>query len=131
MTARRAPGTLGLERMTSVRLGSLPMHFRVLPVRSSAAAAVLVAACGSAGAQEADALRTRALAATCAQCHGTDGRPADGTLLHTLAGMPREQILARLAEFRAGTRPATVMHQIAKGYSEAQLEQLATYFSTR
>jgi cytochrome c553 len=34
-----------------------------------------------------------------------------------------------MAEFRAGTRPATVMHQIAKGYGEAETAALADYFS--
>ncbi|OYU99036.1 MAG: cytochrome C, partial [Burkholderiales bacterium PBB5] len=31
--------------------------------------------------------------------------------------------------FKAGQREATVMHQIAKGFSDAQIAQLAAYFS--
>jgi cytochrome c553 len=33
--------------------------------------------------------------------------------------------------FRDGTRPATVMHQIAKGYNDAQIDALATWFSNQ
>jgi cytochrome c553 len=31
--------------------------------------------------------------------------------------------------FRDGKRPATIMHQISKGYSDQQIEQLADYFA--
>ena len=48
-----------------------------------------------------------------------------------LAGMPREALLAQLQAFKAGTRPSTIMGQIAKGYSEAQLEQLAAWFAAQ
>jgi cytochrome c553 len=74
-------------------------------------------------------LRQRALAAVCANCHGTDGRGAPGALIPTLAGMPRDYMLEQFEEFRDGSRPATVMPQIVKGLTPAQLEQLATYFS--
>lgn len=47
----------------------------------------------------------------------------------SLAGQPREQLLERMRGFRDGTRPSTVMHQVAKGFSEAQLERLAAYFA--
>ncbi len=30
---------------------------------------------------------------------------------------------------RGSTRPATVMHQIAKGYTPEQIDQLAAYFA--
>jgi cytochrome c553 len=38
-------------------------------------------------------------------------------------------MLEQLRAFRSGARPATIMHQLTKGYSDAQLEQIATYFS--
>jgi cytochrome c553 len=31
--------------------------------------------------------------------------------------------------FKAGTRPATVMHQIAKGYSDEQIKAIAAWFA--
>ena len=69
----------------------------------------------------------RALAATCASCHGSDGR-ARGAAMPPLAGLKADVMLARLGEYRAGTRPGTVMPQIARGYSEAQLRLVARYF---
>jgi len=82
-----------------------------------------------AAAKDPQKLRTRALAATCAQCHGTDGHAVEGEALVRLAGLPKDHILSQLLAFRTGQRPATIMHQITRGYSELQLEQLAAYFS--
>jgi sulfide dehydrogenase cytochrome subunit len=70
------------------------------------------------------------LAATCTGCHGTNGTTVGGAL-PSLAGQSKETLLASLRAFRAGERPATVMTQLAKGYSEAQLEQIAAFFATR
>jgi len=85
----------------------------------------------AAQAQSPDALYLRSVAATCANCHGTDGRSVPGSALPALAGMPREHLLAQLQAFRDGRRPATVMHQIAKGFTEPQLSQLAAYFAAQ
>lgn len=79
-------------------------------------------------AQETPAART--LAATCAACHGTDGRSATPEVA-SLAGLPREHIASQMRAFRDGSRPATVMHQIAKGYSDQQIDLMADYFSRR
>ncbi|MGV3571943.1 MAG: c-type cytochrome [Ramlibacter sp.] len=93
------------------------------------AAFALAAAATSAHAQDASALYVRSLAATCASCHGTDGRTVAGGPLAPLAGMPRDYLVTQLKAFKAGTRPATIMTQLAKGYSDPQIEQLATYFA--
>ncbi|MEY8689023.1 MAG: cytochrome c [Leptothrix sp. (in: b-proteobacteria)] len=88
---------------------------------------------GSPAAQAMDAqtLRTRALAATCAHCHGTDGQAVQGEALVRLADLPEDYILTQLTAFRTGQRPATIMHQISRGYSQEQLETLARYFGSR
>jgi cytochrome subunit of sulfide dehydrogenase len=78
-----------------------------------------------AGAQEANLGRN--LAATCTQCHGTDGRSVGSTV--ALAGMPKEQLVQAMKEFESGARPATVMHQLSKGYTEQQVELIGEYFS--
>jgi sulfide dehydrogenase cytochrome subunit len=70
------------------------------------------------------------LAATCAACHGTSGTAAGGAL-PALAGQPKDALVSIMKAFSAGTRPATIMHQIAKGYSEEQIELLAAYFSAQ
>jgi sulfide dehydrogenase cytochrome subunit len=95
------------------------------------AAAALCATVGPALAQDAAALRASALAATCANCHGTLGRAVDGAAVPGLAGMPAVYMVEQLKAFKAGTRPATVMHQLAKGYSDAQVDQLAAYFAAQ
>jgi len=79
----------------------------------------------------AELLQQRTLAAACAQCHGTAGRAGAGALLPALAGMPAPYVEAQLKAFKNGSRPATVMHQIAKGYSDAQIAQLAAYFAAQ
>lgn len=80
-------------------------------------------------AQDAQALRAHSLAATCAQCHGTDGRVINGAALPGLAGMPAVYFGEQMRAFKGGARAGTVMPQLAKGYSDAQIEQLARWFA--
>ena len=69
------------------------------------------------------------MAAGCATCHGTEGRVAQGSILGSLAGKPSQETRTALEQYRDGKRPATLMHQIAKGYSDAEIAALADYFS--
>ena len=71
----------------------------------------------------------RSLAASCGACHGTDGRAVQGEAMVTLAGYPKEALIAQMQAFRDGSRPSTVMRQIAKGYTDQQIDALATYFA--
>lgn len=71
-----------------------------------------------------DANLGRNLAATCVTCHG---KSATGT--GTLDGMPKDRIVQAMKDFKSGARPATLMHQLSKGYTEQQVELLAAYFS--
>jgi sulfide dehydrogenase cytochrome subunit len=96
--------------------------------------ALALAASCAAQAQNRDVLYVRSLAATCANCHGTQGQAQPAAPVPGLAGLPREHIAERMRGFKAGrgpdpSRPPTIMHQIAKGYSDAQIDQLAAYFS--
>ena len=92
-----------------------------------AAAACLLASTGAAHA--ADPYLARNLAATCANCHGTNGH-AKGRM-KALAGMPADKITAYLADYKSGAQSATVMHQIAKGYSDEQLRLIAGWFQAQ
>lgn len=85
----------------------------------------------AAAAQDVTALRSRALAATCANCHGTGGRAVENASVPGLAGLPAPYLAEQMRAFKAGTRPATVMHQLAKGYSDAQIDQLAAHFAAQ
>jgi len=71
----------------------------------------------------------RDIAANCAACHGTAGRSRGG--LPSLAGRDKATIVKQIQEFRDGTRPSTIMQQIAKGYTDAQLEAAAAYFAAQ
>ena len=70
------------------------------------------------------------LAASCANCHGPDGRSPGG--IPTLRGLPEAHLLQRLQAFKAGTaKDATVMTRLAKGYDDEQLKALAQWFSKK
>lgn len=101
-------------------------------MRSRNMLAVLAAACLPATvlAQQApNPLLARNLAATCANCHGTNGQ-AKGDM-KPLAGVSAEKIIAAVADYRSGAQPATIMHQIAKGYTEEQIRLIAGYFAAQ
>jgi cytochrome c553 len=86
-------------------------------------------ACAASGAQAQDAA-ARNLAAAFAICHGTGGQPATKDVI-PLAGLPREHIATQMRAFRDGKRPATVMHQIAKGYTDPQIDAIAGWFAAQ
>jgi cytochrome c553 len=90
--------------------------------------AALQCAALSANAQT-DALQARSMAASCANCHGTNGNAAPGMV--ALAGYDRAALVKTMADFKSGARPATIMHQLAKGYSEVQIDAIATYFAAQ
>lgn len=86
---------------------------------------------GGAQAQDAAALRLQSLAASCTACHGTDGRAQAEGAMPRIAGLEAGYFAEQMRAFREGRRPATVMHQIAKGYSDAQIDALAAYFAAQ
>jgi len=86
------------------------------------------AAC-MAHAQDAPTIAARSLAASCAQCHGTDGHAVAGATVPGLAGQPAAQLVEKLKAFQRGELPSTIMQQIAKGYSDAQIDALARWFA--
>ncbi len=88
---------------------------------------VLMALAAGSLAVHADALQLRSMAAACAGCHGTAGLAQPGMV--SLAGQSKDTLLKNLLDFKTGVRPATLMNQLAKGYSDEQLEQLAGYFA--
>ncbi len=93
------------------------------------AAAALVAASPWSLAQAPDPLQVRSWAASCANCHGTNGRAQPG--MESLAGVAQDDIVKKMLDFKAGRRPATIMHQLAKGYSDEQITAIAAYFAAQ
>jgi cytochrome c553 len=105
-------------------------------VRPLAASLVIAAtamfALPAAHAQDAKALYLRGVAATCANCHGTDGKSvATDAGLVRIAGLDKAYIAEQLNAFREGKRPATIMHQLTKGYSPAEIDAIAAYFAAQ
>jgi cytochrome subunit of sulfide dehydrogenase len=72
----------------------------------------------------------RSLAANCAGCHGTNGHSAGGAIAG-LAGMNKEYLVTQMKLFKDGKREATLMHQISKGYSDAEVAALADFFAAQ
>lgn len=92
------------------------------------AVAVTVAFAVLAGAARADDL-ARNMAASCATCHGTNGKSVGG--MAVLAGYRPDLLVRAFRDFKSGAKPATLMHQIARGYDEAQVRALAAYFAAQ
>ncbi len=87
----------------------------------------LLAVPSSEAADDGNATLARNLAATCVTCHG----PAAGTTngIPAIAGRSKDSLIVLLTAFKESKRPSTVMTQLVKGYSDAQLEAIAEYFS--
>ena len=90
-------------------------------------AAVLASAAALAQAQDANLGRN--LAANCANCHGTNGYARGDS--KPLAGVSAEKIVAAFADFKSGAMPATIMHQISKGYTDDQVKAIAAFFAAQ
>jgi len=81
------------------------------------------------GAFAADANYGRNMAAACGSCHGTNGKSVGG--MEELAGYPKDKLVKAVQDFRSGAKPATVMHQLAKGYTDAQIEAIAAFYAAQ
>jgi len=85
-----------------------------------------------ADAQGAATLELRSLAAGCSACHGTNGHSKAQASLPSLAHLPAAYFMARMRAFREDDKLATsVMAQIAKGYDDHQLRQLAEFYASQ
>jgi cytochrome c553 len=110
----------------------IPVEEAHVQAQAAILAAALAAAASTAQAQgAADPTLGRSLAATCANCHGTGGKAADGSRVASLAGRTKQDIVQAMNEFRDGKRQATIMHQLAKGYTPEQVDALATWFAAQ
>jgi len=48
-----------------------------------------------------------------------------------LAGLDRAHFIKQMLDFKSGARPATVMHQHAKGYTDEEIEKTADFFAAQ
>jgi cytochrome c553 len=95
--------------------------------RAAAFLAAVVLACP--GMDAARAAEAPPGVASCSGCHPANGNA--GTPVPRLAGQDAGAIVAAMQAFRSGTRPATVMDRIAKGFSDEEVKAIAAWFMTQ
>ncbi len=76
-----------------------------------------------------DAAAGKAKAAMCAGCHGANGKSSNG-MWPNLAGQKEAYLVKQLKAFRDGTRKDPTMSSMAKPLSDADIANLAAYFSS-
>ena len=93
---------------------------RMLP----SAGAALFVTCGAAFAATSGDHHAREWAAGCLGCH----QPVGGTIPR-LHGQSREELAAKFRAYRDGRQSGTVMPQLAKGYTDTQIDAIAEWFA--
>lgn len=68
------------------------------------------------------------MAATCAGCHGTEGRLGTGEFM-PLAGMKEAEFIRAMQDFRSGKRLSTLMGHVANGFTDREVRAMAQYFA--
>ena len=66
-------------------------------------------------------------AAACSGCHPSSARVVSP--VPRLAGRDRTEIVKAMQDFRSGTRAATVMDRIAKGFTDAEIQAIAAWYA--
>lgn len=110
---------------------SLLFHFTGVLVLSGALTAGLLELthAQSTPSTDASALRGKKLvAAYCAGCHGMDGNSADPQYAK-IAGQKVSYLRAQLQAFKSGARKSDIMSGPASAISDAQIIELARYYS--
>ena len=79
--------------------------------------------------QQEDPNVARSIAANCANCHGTNGVSQGG--VPSLAGQSKADLVRKMQDFKAGRTPSTIMTQLAKGYTDEQIDLAATFFAAQ
>lgn len=69
-----------------------------------------------------------ALALSCWNCHGPEGR-SEGAI-PPIAGMAADELAAAMRDFRSDAREATIMNRIAKAYTDAEIDALSAYLAS-
>jgi cytochrome subunit of sulfide dehydrogenase len=68
------------------------------------------------------------IADTCSGCHGFNGVSA-GPAIPSIAGLSKPYFVDAMMEYKSDKRASTIMGRIAKGYSDEEIEAMATEFS--
>lgn len=68
------------------------------------------------------------LASQCFQCHSNVPGQRGG--FESITGKEAKEIVKKMQEMKSKSVPENIMERHAKGYTDAQLQQLATYLAT-
>ena len=104
------------------------MHRHALAAATSFAFAFAIAS-SLAAAQAADPNLARNVAANCANCHGTNG--ASLGVVPSLAGQSKADLVRKMQDYKAGRTQGTIMPQLAKGYTDEQIDLAAGFFAAQ
>jgi sulfide dehydrogenase cytochrome subunit len=88
--------------------------------------ALALAAMALAPQASAEVDRGTMIGASCLACHSIDGTGN----MPNLVGYPRDLMVSQMKAFTDGSRPATIMQRLSKGYSDADIELIADYIAT-
>ena len=70
-------------------------------------------------------LYKRTLSATCANCHGTNGKGVENGDIPLINKLSRTELYSQLNAYKAGSREGTIMPQLSKGYTDDQIHTIA------
>ena len=110
------------KNMSEADMANLAAHFAGLPPIANAVATDVK--------HSSPYEQGKALAASCASCHGEDGNSKSaGT--PSLAGQQPHYLVAAIQEYHQGDRKTSVMKSVLNDSSKLELENLALYFSAQ
>jgi cytochrome c553 len=120
-----------IKRFYSIRIklllkGEMMQSFIRKP--SVLMASLFVGLLGATSVASAQSLQIKQWAASCSACHGTDGYSEGG--MASLAGQNKAEMIKKMNEYKTGKRTASIMHQLSKGYTDEQIEQISAYFAS-
>jgi cytochrome c553 len=106
-----------LNRMSAMKRLCAPLVVALLMVSATASAA-----------GDAEAGKTKS--ATCQACHGPDGNAGIDPQYPRLTGQYRDYIVKALHEYKTGERKNPIMAGFAGTLSDADIDDLAVYYSS-
>ncbi len=104
------------------------MKYSLIQKSSMLMAGLFVSLFGATSLTQAQSLQVKQWAASCSACHGTDGYSEGG--MASLAGQSKAELIKKMNEYKTGKRTASIMHQLSKGYTDEQIEQISAYFAS-
>jgi cytochrome c553 len=105
--------------------------FVVLSMSTMGVSSIAMAQVQTQQTKTAQDLYQRGLAATCANCHGTEGKGVENATMPVISHLNSEQILTQLRAFKSGAREGTIMPQLAKGYTDEQIQSIANFLGKK